>query len=143
MSVPLPPHFLKIKKHGKKGVIKKGLLHISNLYKYQCNAINYMLAKRKVMMYMFISSGKTITGLTWLSRLFKAGETKPALMISTVAICQTVWAQESDRWSHTNNLKIIDMTGNPKKRMQALCRKGDMYMINFENLSWLTDVLNT
>lgn len=54
-----------------------------------------------------------------------------------------MWRQEAAKWSHTKHLTFSNVTGNLDQRIRAILRPADVYLINFENLRWLSEVLHT
>ena len=51
-----------------------------------------------------------------------------------------MWDTEVKKWEHLSHLKVSKIMGNPKQRMAGLNADADIYLINLENLVWLTDV---
>jgi len=51
-----------------------------------------------------------------------------------------VWDTEVKKWEHLSHLKVSKIMGNPTQRMAGLNADADIYLINLENLVWLTDV---
>jgi len=47
------------------------------------------------------------------------------------------------KWTHTNHLKFNMVVGSRDQRTRALLRDADIYLINYENLRWLSDTLRT
>jgi SNF2 family DNA or RNA helicase len=82
--------------------------------------------------------GKTIIGLTaivnWQARKIIK---KPVLLVAPIKVCETVWRQEANQWSHTRHLTFGLIRGDEKARAFALARVADIYLINPEGLKWL------
>ena len=51
-----------------------------------------------------------------------------------------MWDTEVKKWEHLSHLKVSKIMGNPTQRMAGLNADADIYLINLENLVWLTDV---
>jgi SNF2 family DNA or RNA helicase len=61
------------------------------------------------------------------------------LIVAPLRVANTVWHNESNDWSHLEELGFSIITGNLKERLSALNKKADVYVVNRENLSWLID----
>lgn len=95
--------------------------------------------------------GKTIIGLTAIADWFRFGVCKrPVLVLAPIKVCQTVWRQEAQAWSHTRHLRIGDLLGNERDRAFTLARafnpqtgvRGyDVLLCNPEKLKWLIKFL--
>lgn len=95
--------------------------------------------------------GKTIIGLTAIADLYRWGICKrPTLVLAPIKVCQTVWRQEANQWSHTRHLRIGDLLGNERDRAFTLARafneqtgvRGyDIILCNPEKLKWLIKYL--
>lgn len=89
--------------------------------------------------------GKTIIGLTAIADWYTYGVCKrPTLILAPLLVCQTVWKQEAEAWSHTRHLRFGSLLGNEKQRAFELARgyidgqrKIDVYLCNREKIGWL------
>lgn len=81
--------------------------------------------------------GKTVSVLTAMDKLIKAGKVKKALVIAPLRIADEVWTAERDKWDHLKHMKISKVLGTEVKRKKALIAKADIYIINRENVAWL------
>lgn len=61
----------------------------------------------------------------------------PALIVAPLRVAQTVWDSEVKRWADFEYMRVAKILGNSKKRTAALNTDADIYIINFENLTWL------
>lgn len=82
--------------------------------------------------------GKTVIGLTAIVN-WKAHRitSKPVLIVAPIKVCETVWRQEAQQWSHTRHLTFSLVRGDERERAFALARPADAYLINPEGLKWL------
>ena len=87
--------------------------------------------------------GKTIVTLTSIWHLLNTGFLKGVLIVAPVRVCRLVWRQEALKWSHTQQLTFSMLLGSKDQRTRMLLQKADIYMINYENLRWLSEVLHT
>ena len=94
------------------------------------------------MLWLGMGLGKTIISLTAISFLIKIGRIRRVLIVAPKQVCQTVWRQEAAKWEHTHSLSFSLITGSAKQRSRALFRDAQIYLINYENLSWLKDQLD-
>lgn len=91
--------------------------------------------------------GKTIIGLTAIADWYRWGVCRrPTLVLAPIKVCQTVWRQEAEQWSHTRHLRIANLLGNERDRAFTLARAFnpetgvrvyDIILCNPEKLKWL------
>jgi SNF2 family DNA or RNA helicase len=80
--------------------------------------------------------GKTATTLTIIAEQCK-GRT---LIIAPKKVAESVWSEEIVKWEHTKHLRVSKILGNPKERVEAVQKDADVYIINLENVVWLTEL---
>lgn len=86
--------------------------------------------------------GKTTITLMLLDHLQMLGSNFfPVLVIAPKRVCSLVWPVEARRWDAFRGLKVIPILGSVKDREDALMRKGDVYIINYDNIQWLVNRL--
>ena len=95
------------------------------------------------MMWVDMGLGKTVITLTSISHLLRSGFLRGVLIVAPIRVCRLVWRQEAARWSHTNDLTFSMLTGTKDQRVRALLRPSNVWIVNFENLGWLAEVLET
>ena len=87
-----------------------------------------------------MGTGKTVTTLTALDRLLHDFlEDGPVLVIAPKRVALDTWTTESEGWAHLHHLRISVVIGTAKQREEALLTKADIYVINRENVAWLTE----
>lgn len=87
-----------------------------------------------------MGTGKTVTTLTALDRLLHDYlEDGPVLVIAPKRVALDTWTTESEGWEHLSHLSISVVIGTAKQRQEALLTKADIYVINRENVVWLTE----
>ena len=64
-----------------------------------------------------------------------------SLVLAPLRVCQTVWEQEGARWSHLQHMTFSPVIGTPEQRIRGLLRKADVYLMNYENISWLVETM--
>lgn len=113
------------------------MLSRSNLHSYQLDAINFVKDKKKCALFLDMGLGKTATSLTVASDFLEDLFVINVLIIAPLRVANTVWKQESEKWSHLNHLKINICTGTAKERLANLKEPADIHVINRENVPWL------
>jgi len=87
--------------------------------------------------------GKTIITLTSLAHLIRTQYLRGVVIVAPIRVIRLVWRQEAAKWQHTQHLKFSMVTGTRDQRTRALLRPADIYLINYENLGWLAETLQT
>jgi len=110
------------------------MLKRNQLHQYQLNMIEKAKTIPHMGLFMEVGLGKTITSLTIVAEQF-SGKT---LIVCPKKVAETVWHKEAANWEHTKHLKISKVLGTEKQRIAALQEEADIYVINIENIVWLT-----
>ena len=113
-------------------------LNKTDLHDYQNQTVQHIVGHSDSMLWLGLGLGKTISSLTAFDILQKIGAINAVLVIAPLRVCQLVWRQEGLKWQHVSHLTFSVMCGSEKKRIRALFRKADVYLINYESLSWLS-----
>ena len=79
--------------------------------------------------------GKTSTTLAAFSVLKDNGAARGLLIVAPLRPVYNVWPAEISKWSDFEGLSVEILHG-PKKA-EALARKADVYLINYDGLAWL------
>lgn len=86
--------------------------------------------------------GKTISTLTAINELmYDRFEISRVLVIAPKRVADDTWTSESEKWSHTKHLTFAKVLGSAEERKAALRQDADIYLINRENVVWLTEYL--
>jgi hypothetical protein len=112
-----------------------------DFHPYQVRAIQHQCSMPASALWLFMSAGKSIITLTSISHLQAEGWLGPVLVVAPLTVVETVWEQQAKEWTHTRHLRFSRITGTASERLHKLHRKADIYLINYENLSWLTGAL--
>jgi len=111
-------------------------------HQYQSYAIDTAIHTPAVGLFLDMGLGKTIITLTVLDFLmYQDFEIDKALVIAPLRVAHDTWSRESEKWQHTQHLKISKILGSAKQRREALQAEADIYIINRENVCWLVDTL--
>lgn len=107
-------------------------------HSYQAYAINEVIEKPAVGLFLDMGLGKTVTTLTAITELLHDRfEVHKVLVIAPKRVAEDTWSRETEKWEHTKYLKVSKVLGPVKTRLAALEVKADLYVINRENVDWL------
>jgi hypothetical protein len=113
------------------------------LHPYQQKAVTWQCDKPNSAVFMDMGLGKSVVTLTSMVNLLNSGFLMGVLIIAPVRVVRLVWRQEAVKWEHTKHLSFSTMVGTKDQRTRALLRDADVHMINYENMGWLAEMLNT
>ncbi|WP_235836404.1 DEAD/DEAH box helicase [Enterococcus timonensis] len=84
--------------------------------------------------------GKTLASLTAIDELLNTFEViQNVLVIAPLSVAEKTWTDEIEKWDQLNHLTFSKILGPQKKRLEALQKKADVYLINRENVVWLVE----
>ena len=95
------------------------------------------------MLWLDMGLGKTIITLTSIAHLIRQQFLRGVLIVAPIRVVRLVWRQEALKWDHTKHLRFSVVMGDKDQRTHALMRPADVYLINYENLKWLTEAIQT
>lgn len=85
---------------------------------------------------------KSVISLTLLELLKNEYlDLEKALVIAPKRVAEDTWPREVKKWDHLKDLKLVEIRGTPKQRLEAIETPGDVYIISRDNLTWLVDEL--
>lgn len=113
------------------------------LHGYQQKAVNFQCTHPNSMLWLDMGLGKTVITLTSVAHLVRTSFLRGVIIVAPIRVIRLVWRQEAAKWEHTKHLKFSMVTGTKDQRTRALLRPADIYMINYENLGWLAETLQT
>ena len=115
----------------------------SDLHEYQKWCIDFVKERPEAMLILEMGLGKSIIALTAIMDLmFDRFEVSKTLVIAPLRVARDVWPGEAVKWEHTAGmLRLSIMTGDLSHREAALRAPADVYVINRENVPWLTKTL--
>lgn len=109
-------------------------------YPHQVAGVEWIVQHPACALIWGMGAGKTVTTLTALDRLLNDYlEDGPVLVIAPKRVALDTWTTEASGWSHLRHLRVATVIGTPKERIAALAASADIYVINRENVVWLTD----
>lgn len=113
-----------------------------NPHPYQQAAIEAILDKPGVALWMEMGLGKTVVTLTAIDQLiYDRLEVSRVLVIAPKKVAEATWQDEAAKWIHLQHLRISTVLGTEKQRKAALDTPADIYIINRENTPWLVQQL--
>ena len=119
----------------------KKVLSLQDFHGYQFKAVDHGLAHPQASFWIDMGLGKTVSALTVMQQRMDALQIYGTLVLAPLRVCQTVWRQEANKWSHTGHLKFSLVHGTPDTREIAILRRADVYLVNYENVVWLVQAI--
>jgi hypothetical protein len=113
----------------------------STLHRYQEQQAANLCKGKGRQIIAIMGAGKSVIALTAIVDLDAAGELAPGiiLIVAPLAVAMSVWPLEPGQWEHTAWLRVIPVLGSPAQRKAALNTRGArIFVVNFDNLTWLT-----
>ncbi len=111
-----------------------------NLHKYQNYCVDFVKSHPEAMLILSMGLGKSVISLTAiLDLMFDSFDVGKTLIIGPLRIAKFVWPEERENWEHASFLRMSVITGTAKQREAALETSADVYVVNRENVKWLTD----
>ena len=117
------------------------MLNKSDLHEYQQKAVVFQCSSPHSMLWLDMGLGKTSITLTSIAHLLETGFLKKVLIVAPIRVVRLVWRQEAVKWSNTKHLRFSVISGTRDQRTRALLKDADVYLMNYENLKWLSEVL--
>jgi len=106
---------------------------------YQVFATKKIIEQKVCGLFLEPGLGKTVITLTAIRELLlDYFEITRVLVIAPLRVAQNTWDEELNKWDHLQGLSISKVLGSEKERLEALKRPAHIYIINRENVEWLT-----
>lgn len=111
---------------------------------YQRLATSFLLSTPRAALWAKPGMGKTSIVYAMLDLLKLAGSGFfPALVLAPLKVAELVWPAEARKWHAFQDLKVVPILGSAKQREEALYRRGDVYVTNYDNVPWLVQRIGT
>ena len=123
--------------------MKENMRGPNDLHEYQKSVVTFQCTRPASMIWADMGLGKSIMTLTSMVHLMQSGFLRGTVIVAPIRVCRLVWRQEAARWTHTKHLRFSMLTGTKDQRTRALLRPADVWLINYECLGWLAEVLHT
>ena len=108
-------------------------------YDYQKYATDYILDHKMCCLMLDMGLGKTVITLSALWQLaLDRFDVSRILVIAPKRVAEDTWPKEISKWEHLTGLNYSLVLGSKDKREEALSKKAFIYIINRENVVWLT-----
>ena len=91
------------------------------------------------MLWLDMGLGKTVVTLSAIAEKLDRLQINGALVLAPLRVIQSVWRQEAGKWDHTQGLRFSLISGTRDARTRAALLPADVYLCNYENLTWLAD----
>ena len=108
-------------------------------HEYQQKAITHAVENQHSFQILDLGMGKTVITLSALSELLDRMEATRVLIFGTKRIIYSVWEQEAAKWDHTRHLYFVNL--HKEGIENGLGIDGDIYLLNYENVQKLVDIL--
>jgi SNF2 family DNA or RNA helicase len=95
------------------------------------------------MLWLDMGLGKTVITLTSIAHLIRTQFLRGVIIVAPIRVIRLVWRQEAAKWQELNHLTFSMITGTRDQRTRALLRPADVYLVNYENLKWLSETIQT
>lgn len=113
-----------------------------DMHEYQNYCVDFLKTHPESMLILEMGLGKSVITLTAiLDLMFDRFVVSKTLVVAPLRVANTVWPAEVENWEHARFLNVSVMTGTAKQREAALRKPADVYVINRENIAWLTNWL--
>jgi SNF2 family DNA or RNA helicase len=108
---------------------------------YQEYAKEEIIKKKACGLFLEPGLGKTVITLSAIWELmFDYFEISKVLVIAPLRVAENTWTEELEKWDHLSFLRISKVLGSEKERIEALKAPADIYVINRENVAWLSEL---
>ena len=110
------------------------------LHPYQERAVAFLREHDEAALLLDMGLGKTLIALTALTDLRLLGEDLgKVLVVAPLMPAKHTWPSEIAKWDHTQGLHVSLVMGTASERERAVRAAADVYVINRENVVWLTE----
>lgn len=112
------------------------------LHAYQEYAKTWIVEHSYCGLLLDMGLGKTLTTLSAVDEIQNIfSEDHSVLVIAPKKVAEETWSAEIEKWGF--DFTYSKVLGSEKKRIEALSKKADIYIINRENIIWLVDYYKT
>lgn len=115
------------------------MLFREDMHAYQHQAVEFIKVQKRALLFLDLGLGKTVSTLTAITDLADGFAVNKTLVIAPLRVTNSVWKQETRKWKHLEHLSVSICTGSARERLAALQLDADVYVINRENVAWITE----
>ena len=110
----------------------------SDLHNYQLACVEHIINTKFCGVFLEMGLGKTVSTLTAIDELmFDYCEIDSVLVIAPKRVAESVWQEEAENWDHLKHLTFSKIIGPERKRIEAIKKKANIYIISRDNIAWL------
>lgn len=102
--------------------------------KHQAPGVQHLLRRPAAALFMVPGAGKTTTVLAAYWMLRNQGMIDVLIVVAPLRPAHEVWPQQVEEWSFPFKVEVL----HGDKKDEALRRKADVYVVNYDGLEWLT-----
>ena len=106
---------------------------------YQKDIVEFITKNERCAIYALMGAGKSSSTLLSLENLSLTEDVYPVLVVAPLRVANSTWPDEAAKWTFSEHLKVVPITGTLKQRTAAVKTSADIYTTNFENLPWLIE----
>lgn len=107
---------------------------------YQQYCLDRILEQKKVGLFLDMGLGKTVVTLSAVLELkYMRFQVNKVLVVAPKKVAEGTWNKEGAKWDHTQMLRLSNVLGTAKQRVKALEADADIYIINRDNVVWITE----
>lgn len=111
-----------------------------NPHPCQRYCIDAILTHPAVGLFLDMGLGKTAITLSAVNELkYGRFQVQKVLVIAPKKVAEATWQREAGKWENLKHLRFATVLGGLQKRIKALLKPADLYIINRENVTWLVD----
>lgn len=111
-----------------------------NPHTYQTRLKDFIIDNRYAFLTVDMGLGKTVTTLTAVRELIEDYlEAERVLVVAPKSVAENTWTSECAKWDHLAHLRVSVVMGTETQRIKALEAPADIYVINRDNVVWLTE----
>lgn len=113
---------------------------------YQGPITNFIVNNLRCQIWARMGMGKTAAVLKAIDILEYLGDVsydEPVLILAPLLVAETTWPDESLKWDFSEHLGIVPIVGAVAQRKAALRKRSLIYTMNYENLPWLVEYLQS
>lgn len=109
-------------------------------HEYQKYVIRHIVDHPGCGIFLGMGLGKTSITLAAIRELmYDRFEVQKVLIVAPKRVAETTWQEEAEKWDDFHGLRFSEILGQRTRRVEALAKDADIYLINRENVVWLAE----
>ena len=102
----------------------------SDLHEYQRQANQLQASSPASALVLDPGLGKTVITLTAIHDLMDRMVLNGVVVLAPKRVCETVWEQECDQWTHLPHIRFAHVYGSARHREAQMAKPADIYLVN-------------